>query len=425
MPHSAGHWPAVPVCFLCSAHSSSGRGPGLARQRRAVQHPLLAPHPNHSRQRREAQGRLDATTRTTRSKIRKCRATPSSWTACSMPPRRSCAWSRSTPRPGAKSGPSIPTPAATPTRRYRHRGVTVYKDRVFFTYRNFLYALDRRTGKPIAAFGDNGRIDLRQGLDRPPERASISASSPGVIFEDMIIMGSTVPETLPGIARPHPRLRREHRQAALDLPHHSASRRIRLRNLAAGGVQDLRRRQRVGRPQRRSRSSAWSSPPPARRRSISTAPTGIGDNLFADCVLALDARTGKRIWHFQGIRHDVWDYDFPAAPSLVTVTRNGRKVDAVAQITKTGYVYVLDRRTGEPLFPIGYNARCRRRRSMAKSWPRRSPIRVKPPPFTRQSFTEDMITNRTPEAHAGGAGHFPEARFQRHLHAAQPARHAS
>ena len=80
----------------------------------------------------------------------------------------------------------------------------------------------------------------------------------------------------------------------------------------------------------------------------------VGDNLFADCVLALDARTGHRVWHFQGIKHDVWDLDFPAAPSLVTVTRNGQKVDAVAQITKAGYVFVLDRKTGKPLFPIKY-----------------------------------------------------------------------
>src|ERR1019366_7806942 len=80
----------------------------------------------------------------------------------------------------------------------------------------------------------------------------------------------------------------------------------------------------------------------------------IGDNLFANCVLALDARTGKRIWHFQGIRHDVWDLDFPAAPSLVTVTRDGRKIEAIAQITKTGFVFVLDRRTGQSLFPIEY-----------------------------------------------------------------------
>src|SRR5262249_58798264 len=77
-----------------------------------------------------------------------------------------------------------------------------------------------------------------------------------------------------------------------------------------------------------------------------------GNNLFANCVLALDARTGKRVWHFQGVRHDVWDWDFPAAPTLVTVTRGGRRIAAVAQITKQGFVYVFDRRTGEPLFPI-------------------------------------------------------------------------
>ena len=125
----------------------------------------------------------------------------------------------------------------------------------------------------------------------------------------------------------------------------------------------------------------------------------IGDNLFADCVLALDAKTGKRIWHFQGVRHDVWDLDFPAAPSLVTVTHNGHKVEAVAQITKTGYVFVLDRRTGEPLFPIEY------RKVPASSLEGEKlsevqPYPVKPPPFTRQTFTEDMVTDRTLEAHA-------------------------
>ena len=131
----------------------------------------------------------------------------------------------------------------------------------------------------------------------------------------------------------------------------------------------------------------------------------IGDNLFADCVLALDARTGKRIWHFQGIHHDVWDYDFPAAPSLVTVTRNGRKVEAVAQITKTGYVYVFDRRTGEPLFPIG-SRKVPPSPLDGEKLLESQPYPLKPPPFTRQAFTEDMITNRTPEAHAAVLSEF-------------------
>jgi len=91
-----------------------------------------------------------------------------------------------------------PSDGQGPTRRFRHRGVTLHRDRVFFTYRNYLYALARQTGKPISGFGDNGRIDLRQGLDRPAENLTVSSSSPGVIFEDMIILGSSVPETLPG-----------------------------------------------------------------------------------------------------------------------------------------------------------------------------------------------------------------------------------
>jgi quinoprotein glucose dehydrogenase len=116
-------------------------------------------------------------------------------------------------------------------------------------------------------------------------------------------------------------------------------------------------------------------------------------------VLALDARTGRRVWHFQGVRHDVWDFDFPAAPSLVTVTRNGKQVDAVAQITKTGYVFLLDRRTGEPLFPVRHREAPASKLDGEKL-ANAQPYPVKPPPFTRQVFTEDMVTNRTPQAHA-------------------------
>ena len=124
-----------------------------------------------------------------------------------------------------------------------------------------------------------------------------------------------------------------------------------------------------------------------------------GDNLFANSVLALDARTGRRVWHFQGIRHDVWDWDFPAAPSLVTVTRDGQRVEAVAQITKTGHVYVLDRRTGAPLFPIEYR-KVPPSSVDGEKLADTQPLPLKPPPFARQGLTEDMLTTRTPQAHA-------------------------
>jgi quinoprotein glucose dehydrogenase len=291
-----------------------------------------------------------------------------------------------------------PSMGSTTQRRFRHRGVTLYQDRVFVTFRNFLFALDKRSGKPIPSFGDEGHIDMRKGLDRPFESISISASSPGVIFEDMIILGSTVPETLPG-SPGHIRAFDVHtgklRWIFHTIPHPNEfgyetwpkdAYRI------SGGA------------------NAWAGLSVDPKLGMVFAATGsasfdfyganrIGDDLFADCVLALDARTGRRIWHFQGVRHDVWDLDFPAAPSLVTVTRNGRAVDAVAQITKTGYVFVLDRRTGKPLFPIQYRP-VPASQVDGEKLAETQPYPVKPPSFTRQRFTEDMITNRTPEAHA-------------------------
>ncbi len=290
-----------------------------------------------------------------------------------------------------------PNQGTQPQRRYRHRGVTVYRDRVFFTHRNYLWALDRKSGKPIQPFGDNGRIDLRNGLDRPAESATISASSPGVIFEDMIVLGSTVPETLPGTPG-HIR--------AFDV--NTGKQRWIFHTIPHPGEFGYE----TWPPEAYKISggaNAWAGLSVDAKLGMIFAATGsasfdfyganrAGDNLFADCVLALDARTGKRIWHFQAIKHDVWDLDFPAAPSLVTVTRNGRKVEAVAQITKTGYVYVFDRRTGEPLFPVSYRkapASTLDGEKLAET----QPYPVKPPPFTRQAFTEDMITRRTPEAH--------------------------
>jgi quinoprotein glucose dehydrogenase len=291
-----------------------------------------------------------------------------------------------------------PSGGAATGGRFRHRGVTVNKDRVFVTYRSYLWALDRKTGQPIRSFGSGGRVDLREGLDQPAERLTVSASTPGAIFEDLLIMGSSVPETLPGS------------------PGH-----IRAFDVNSGKVRWIFHT--VPKPgefgydtwppgayEIEGGANAWAGVTVDQKNAMVFAATGSasfdfygvsrhGDNLFADCVLALDARTGKRIWHFQGIRHDVWDWDFPAAPNLVTVTRAGRRVDAVAQITKYGYVYVLDRRTGQPLFPIEY-------RKVPPSdvdgerLAERQPYPVKPPPFARQGFTEDIITTRTPAAHA-------------------------
>src|SRR5262249_27631579 len=127
-------------------------------------------------------------------------------------------------------------------------------------------------------------------------------------------------------------------------------------------------------------------------------PDRAGDNLFANTLLCLNAATGERVWHFQAVKHDVWDRDFPSAPALVTVRRDGRLIDAVAQITKSGFVFVLERETGKSLFRLETRevpASPVEGEVLAKT----QILPLKPPPFSRQRFTEDMVTKRTPEAH--------------------------
>ena len=282
--------------------------------------------------------------------------------------------------------------------RFRHRGVAVHADRVFVTYRNFLFALDKTSGQPIASFGTNGRIDLREGLGKPAEGLSVSASTPGVVFEDLLILPSSVPETLPGT------------------PGH----------LRAFDIKTGRQRwifHTIPQPgefgydtwpkdayQLAGGANAWAGVTVDHKTAMVFAATGSasfdfygvtrhGDNLFANCVLALDARTGKRVWHFQGLKHDVWDWDFPAPPSLVTVKRNGRSIDAVAQVTKFGEVFVLDRRTGASLFPIEFR-KAPPSAIDGEKVAEAQPYPTKPPPFARQGLTEAMLTTRTPEAHA-------------------------
>jgi quinoprotein glucose dehydrogenase len=291
-----------------------------------------------------------------------------------------------------------PAGGAASRARFRHRGVAVHADRVFVTYRTFLYALDKTTGKPIPSFGTDGRIDLREGLGKPAETASVSASTPGVVFEDMLILPSSVPETLPGTPG-HIR--------AFDVK--TGKQRWIFHTIPQPGEMGYDTW-----PENAFKlaggANAWAGVTVDEKLGMVFAATGSasfdfygvtrhGDNLFANCVLALDARTGKYVWHFQGIKHDVWDWDFPAPPNLVTVTRDGRRVEAVAQITKYGDTFVLDRRTGKPLFPME-DRKVPASTVDGERTAETQPRPVKPPPFARQGLTEAMLTTRTPQAHA-------------------------
>src|SRR5262249_2083168 len=164
----------------------------------------------------------------------------------------------------------------------------------------------------------------------------------------------------------------------------------------------------------------WAGMTVDEKRGLVFAPTGsaasdfyganrTGDNLFANTLLALKADTGERVWHFQAVRHDLWDRDFPAPPNLVTVKRDGRLVDAVAQITKSGHVWVFDRGNGKPLFPVEY--RKVPTKSVEGEFPAETqPLPLKPPAFSRQVFTEGMLTKRTEAAHAAVLERFRKIR---------------
>ena len=269
--------------------------------------------------------------------------------------------------------------------------------RIFASLQSFIYALDARTGKTIPSFGTEGRIDLREGLGRDPAKLSIVLTSPGIIYKDLLIVGGRYPEALP--AAPGDIRAYDVRTGKLRWSFHTIPR------PGEFGYDTWPK-------------DAWTYTGAANNwagmaldatRGILYAPTGsaasdfygadrLGDNLFANCLLALRADTGERIWHFQAVKHDLWDRDFPSPPSLVTVTRDGNKVDAVAQTTKQGWVYLFDRTTGNPLFPIeyrGYPASAMPGEIASKT----QPLPVTPAPYARQLLTEDMLTTRTPEAH--------------------------
>src|SRR6185369_6706381 len=210
--------------------------------------------------------------------------------------------------------------------RFRHRGVVVHGDRVFVTYRNWLYALHAASGQPIGSFGTDGHVDL-------------------------LIMGSTVPETLPsapGDIRAFDINTGKIRWSFHTIPHPGEF-----------GYDTWPK----DAWQKSGAANNWAGMTVDQKTGIVYVPTGSaafdfyggdrsGDNLFANCELALNAETGERIWHFQGVHHDIWDRDFPAPPVLVTVKKDGKAMSALAQTTKQGFLYLFDRATGKPLFQV-------------------------------------------------------------------------
>ena len=283
-----------------------------------------------------------------------------------------------------------------------NRGVSYWPGgdgaRIFTAQGSYVYALDARTGQAIATFGREGRIDLRADLGRDPETQSVLLTTPGIVYKDLLVVGGRVAETLP--ASPGDIRAYDVRTGALMWAFHTIPR--------------------PGEPGYETwPADAWTYTGGANnwagmavdvKRGILYAPTGsaasdfygadrLGDDLFANTLIALDAATGTRIWHFQAVRHDIWDRDFPAPPTLVSITRGGRRIDAVAQTTKHGYVFLFDRTDGRPLFPIE-DHRFPPSDVEGERAADTQPLPARPAPFARQRLTEDLLTTRTPEAHS-------------------------
>ena len=294
-----------------------------------------------------------------------------------------------------------PNEGAPVTHAIRNRGVTYWSDghdrRILFVSRHWLYALNARTGLLVTTFGSGGRVDLREGLGRDRREISISATSPGIIYRDLFIISGLMAEDLP--APPGDIRAFDVRTGTIRWSFHT------IPHPGEFGYDTW--------PKDAWKSSGaannWSGMSLDEKRGLLFVPTGsaafdffgsnrIGDDLFANSLLAVRAETGERVWHFQAVKHDLWDRDFPAPPNLVTVKRGNKLVDAVAQITKAGVVFVFDRVTGKSLFPIEYRA-APASDVEGELTAKTQPFPLKPPPFARQILTEDMLTHRTREAH--------------------------
>jgi quinoprotein glucose dehydrogenase len=281
---------------------------------------------------------------------------------------------------------------------------------IFAGIMNYLYKLDASTGRPIISFGEEGRVDLRKNLRGDYLLNSFALTTPGVVYKDLIIVGGREPETLPappGDIRAYDVHTGVLRWAFHTIPHPGE------RGYETWSKDSY---EKVG------AANDWAGMALDEKRGIAYIPTGsaafdfyggdrIGDNLYANSLLALDASTGKLIWLFQGVHHDLWDRDFPAHPVLLTIKRNGKTVDAVAQITKQGFLFVFDRTDGVPLFPIQEKP-VPQTDVPGEVTSKTQPFPVGIEPFARQRLTEDMLTNRSPEMHAWAVDEFKKMRSE-------------
>jgi len=280
-----------------------------------------------------------------------------------------------------------------------NRGVSYWEDgedkRILFGAGNWLMAVDASTGEPIVDFGEGGKVDLRKGLDTDRKDFLIVANAPGVVYKDLLIIGMRLSEGLdaaPGHIRAY-----NIRTGAREWIFHT----IPKEGQEGYETWDPTTIWQIG------GANNWAGMTVDQQRGIVYVPTGsgtydfwggyrAGDNLYANSLLALNAETGERIWHFQAVHHDVWDRDFPANPNLIRIQKDGKWIDAVAQISKQGLTYVFDRATGEPVWPI-IETPVTQSTLPGEITSATQPIPTLPEPFMKMTFQQTDILNLKPE----------------------------
>jgi quinoprotein glucose dehydrogenase len=286
-----------------------------------------------------------------------------------------------------------------------NRGLMYWEDekgndkRIFYGAASRLYAVNATDGSPVKEFGMNGSIELKEGLDIPESQdGSLILKTPGVIFNDLVIIGMSLSEdadALPGHVRAFDVKTGKRKWIFHTIPQPG--------EFGYDSWEDRDAWKNIG------GANNWTGMSLDEERGVVYVPTGTaspdfyggtrkGSNLFANSIIALDASTGKYIWHYQVVHHDLWDRDLPAAPNLITINHKGKKIDALAQITKQGYIYLLDRTNGKPVFPIPEVPVPQDALPGEKPWPTQ-PIPTLPESFSRQKFGPEDVSDLSPETH--------------------------
>ena len=297
--------------------------------------------------------------------------------------------------------------SADPNHGFKHRGVAYWRDggdfRIFLNSRTRLYAIDAGTGAAVTSFGESGSVSLTDDLGRPVSASDFDQTSPPVVFDDLVIVGSRTPDQIqrrfdpPGAVQAYDVRTGKRRWVFFTIPQSND-------DFGADTWEDESWRY-------TGHANVWGLMSLDAERGLLYVPTSTpsgdywggrrpGANLFAESLVCLDARTGERQWHFQAVHHGVWDYDFTAAPNLVTLNVDGRTIDAVAEVSKQGFTYVFDRVTGEPVWPIEERPVDTETDVPGEVLYPTQPFPTKPPPFSGQGVSLDDANDLTPEIHA-------------------------